>query len=207
VPNPICIHLVRHAEVHNPDEIIYGRLAGFRLSEKGRAQAKAIGEALKDADLSALYSSPMVRAVETAEAIVAFHDGLQITISDLINEVYTPFEGRPISDFTGSNYDFYTESNPPYERPTDILERGREFIQELRQEHARECVAAVTHGDVVAFLLLWATGRPATLDERLVLYKDRVAKGSVTTFTFRTGEPDELPEVEYLPPAEVGEES
>ena len=30
------VHLVRHGEVHNPDGILYGRLAGFHLSEAGR---------------------------------------------------------------------------------------------------------------------------------------------------------------------------
>jgi broad specificity phosphatase PhoE len=34
------IHLLRHGEVHNPTKVLYGRLPGFRLSERGLEQAE-----------------------------------------------------------------------------------------------------------------------------------------------------------------------
>jgi len=40
------VHLVRHGEVYNPDGVLYGRLPGFRLSDKGNRQAQAVAEAL-----------------------------------------------------------------------------------------------------------------------------------------------------------------
>ncbi|MGO1497115.1 MAG: histidine phosphatase family protein, partial [Agrococcus casei] len=33
------LHLVRHGEVHNPDGILYGRIPGYRLSERGERMA------------------------------------------------------------------------------------------------------------------------------------------------------------------------
>ena len=34
------IHLMRHGEVHNPEGVLYGRLPGYRLSERGAAMAR-----------------------------------------------------------------------------------------------------------------------------------------------------------------------
>ena len=40
------VHLLRHGEVYNPDGLLYGRLPGYRLSERGRRQAELVAEAL-----------------------------------------------------------------------------------------------------------------------------------------------------------------
>ena len=53
------IYLMRHGHVHNPQNILYGRLPGFSLSEMGIGQAQAAGEWLADKPISAIYSSPM----------------------------------------------------------------------------------------------------------------------------------------------------
>jgi broad specificity phosphatase PhoE len=63
------IFLIRHAEVENPRRLLYGHLDGFQLSARGRAQAAAVGDRLRAADLKRIVSSPLARAVETAELI------------------------------------------------------------------------------------------------------------------------------------------
>ena len=62
------LHLVRHGEVENPRGVIYGRLPGYNLSERGRRQAAAAARRLRDADLAAVWASPLERAQETAQA-------------------------------------------------------------------------------------------------------------------------------------------
>ena len=89
---PQTIHLVRHGEVENPKGIIYGRLPGFRLSERGRQQAAAAGRRLADADVGAIWASPLERAQETAQAIAEVH-GLPITTDDRLLESLSAFEG------------------------------------------------------------------------------------------------------------------
>lgn len=86
------IHLVRHGEVENPKGIIYGRLPGFHLSERGRRQAAAAAERLKDADIGAIWASPLERAQETATFIAERH-GLSITTDDRLLESVNSFEG------------------------------------------------------------------------------------------------------------------
>jgi broad specificity phosphatase PhoE len=67
----IAVHLVRHGEVENPERVMYGRLPGFSLSERGRAHARAAAAYLADEPgaIDALISSPLERARETAEIL------------------------------------------------------------------------------------------------------------------------------------------
>jgi broad specificity phosphatase PhoE len=86
------VHLVRHGEVYNPDRILYGRIPGFHLSEVGQLMAKAAADYLAGRDVIVLKSSPLQRAVETAEPIAA-ELGLPIQIDDRLIEPWNYFEG------------------------------------------------------------------------------------------------------------------
>jgi broad specificity phosphatase PhoE len=86
------VHLVRHGEVENPKGVIYGRLPGYHLSERGRRQARAAAEHLRDAQLGALWASPLERAQETAEVIAERH-GIDINTDDRLIESFTWLEG------------------------------------------------------------------------------------------------------------------
>lgn len=93
------VHLVRHAEVHNPDGVSYGRLPGFHLSDRGRAQARALAAHLAGADVVAVLTSPLDRATETATPIAAAH-GLAVITDERLIEAVSLFEGRrfPVGD-------------------------------------------------------------------------------------------------------------
>lgn len=88
------IHLVRHAEVDNPRNVWYGRLPGFVLSERGRRQSIALAEHFEDHSLAVVYSSPLERAVETAQAISAPHE-LSVEMDEEIIEAGTYLQGKP----------------------------------------------------------------------------------------------------------------
>lgn len=86
------VHLVRHGEVHNPDGVLYGRIPGFGLSEAGRVMAKGAADFLAGRDIIVLRSSPLERALETAEPISA-ELGLPIEVDDRLIEPWNYFEG------------------------------------------------------------------------------------------------------------------
>ena len=66
------VHLVRHGEVYNPDQVLYGRLPGFHLSDHGRADGRARGaRPCRGRDVAAVVASPLERAQETAAPIAA----------------------------------------------------------------------------------------------------------------------------------------
>ncbi|WP_026917396.1 histidine phosphatase family protein [Gordonia shandongensis] len=90
------VHLMRHGEVHNPEGVLYGRLPGYRLSETGRAQARAVAESLADHDISHVFASPLQRAQETATPIAETH-GVQISTTDDLIEADNQFEGLKVA--------------------------------------------------------------------------------------------------------------
>jgi 2,3-bisphosphoglycerate-dependent phosphoglycerate mutase len=68
------LHVVRHADaVPESDDAfkVYDDYEAHPLSARGRAQAEAVADRLSDANIAAVYSSPVRRAHETAEAIAA----------------------------------------------------------------------------------------------------------------------------------------
>lgn len=77
------LHLVRHGEVANPDHIVYASLAGFGLSPRGRRQAEATAARLTTRPVSAVWSSPLDRARETADLIAAHFDLAVLVDPDL----------------------------------------------------------------------------------------------------------------------------
>src|SRR5512137_923961 len=105
IPHPTPLHLVRHGEVDNPTGIFYGRLPRYALGTEGRAQAVATARLLADEPVTAIYTSPMLRARQTARAIAREHKGRQVRVSSLLNEVNVPLEGRPLEEGIAANLD------------------------------------------------------------------------------------------------------
>ncbi|MGI4893778.1 MAG: histidine phosphatase family protein, partial [Janthinobacterium lividum] len=95
------VHLVRHGEVYNPERVLYGRLPGFRLSERGQAMAARLGEYFAEHDLASVTASPLQRAQETATPIAAAHD-LPLGTDARLIEAGNQFEGRRVTEGRGS---------------------------------------------------------------------------------------------------------
>ncbi|GAB4429292.1 MAG: histidine phosphatase family protein [Anaerolineae bacterium] len=196
------LHLVRHGEVYNPLRQYYGRLPGFRLSENGLAQARVTAHKLgqHSNSIAAVFSSPMERTTETATEILKQLNGQTLQISELLNEVYSPFDGQPIAVLVERNWDLYSGTQPPFEQPADILGRAKAFIAQVRKEYAGGDVVAVTHGDFVAAVMLWSLGQPMTPEHKKPLYRDYIGHASVTSFTFHSESDDEVPKFRYFEP-------
>ncbi|HEV3472197.1 MAG TPA: histidine phosphatase family protein [Actinomycetota bacterium] len=86
------VHLVRHGQVENPKGVIYGRMPGYHLSERGRRQARAAAQRLAEFDVGAVWASPLERAQETA-AFIAEPHGLEVVTDDRLIESGNTFEG------------------------------------------------------------------------------------------------------------------
>jgi Fructose-2,6-bisphosphatase len=93
------IHLVRHGEVNNPDGVLYGRLGGFGLTDRGHKMAGAVGKFFQDRPVTAVVSSPLTRATQTADAI-ADATGCTVTTDDRFIEGANQFEGSRVSPQT-----------------------------------------------------------------------------------------------------------
>ena len=180
------IHFVRHGDVFNPQKILYGRLPDYHLSALGQQQAAAAGAYLQDRPLAAIYSSPQLRAQETAAAIARLHPGLAVQTTPLLDEVDSPHEGRRLADLDSEGWLLYTDLPAGYETPADIVGRVVRLIGELRAAYPGREVVAVSHGDVVLAMRFWVEGIPFSdaNKNRTSLYP---ATASVTTLTFAPG--------------------
>jgi len=144
------VHLIRHGKVHNPSNVRYGRAPGFHLSELGRAQAKAAGAHLRDAGqpLAALVSSPLERAVETAE-LIGGELGMALTARDeRVTEAHNRFDGLHRWAFLQPWHwhRLYNPWRPSWAEPFgDVAARMLAAIGDLRERHAGTAVAIVSH--------------------------------------------------------------
>ena len=194
------VHVMRHGEVYNPSGILYGRLPGYRLSDKGKAQARKVAEALADRDLVLVVASPLQRAQETATPIAARHDLPVETDPDLI-ESLNYFEGKRVSPGDGAWRDprgWWQLRNPftpswgePYK---DIAARMHTAIDKARARAAGHEALCVSHQLPVWTLRQSLTGQRLWHDPR----KRECAVASLTSFVF---DGDTVVDVEYSEPA------
>ena len=204
------IHLIRHGEVHNPQQILYGRLPRFALSANGRRQARQTGAHLSNVPIQAVFSSPMLRTRQTTRLMFDHGGRFKVHISSLLNEVCTAFQGMPGAEIDARNGDVYTGADACFEQPRDVVARTRKFIARMRRHFAGGQVVAVTHGDVIAFLVLWAKGfDPTPGNKPRLKYAgypvSYPAHASITSLTYQTVSPHEKPKMHYWQPEFIKE--
>lgn len=147
---PTTIHLVRHGQVHNPQGVIYGRLPGFHLSERGKLQAKATSDHLKHRQIGAIHASPLERAQETA-AVIAEPHGLDVQTDPRLLESGTTLEGvaRTLVGIFGNPSKWWQLRNPfkPSwgESFAEIKTRVLEAVWEAAAEAGDGEVVVVSH--------------------------------------------------------------
>lgn len=196
------VHLLRHGEVHNPDGILYGRLPGYHLSERGQKMADRVAEFLKENgnDIAVVVSSPLERAVETAEAVAdAF--GLDVRTDPRLMEAENIFEGLTFGVGDGSllrpGHWRYLR-NPlrpswgePYIRQA---ERMLAAVKDAREQAAGREALCVSHQLPIWVLRRHVEGKRLWHDPR----KRQCALASLTSLTFTDAE---IESVSYVEPA------
>ncbi len=194
------VHLLRHGEVHNPEGVLYGRLPGYRLSDRGEQMAQLAAEALAGHDIAAVVSSPMERAQQTAEPIAKGH-GHDIAIEPLAIEADNVFEGQRVSVGDGvlrqpaTWRHLWNPFRPSWGEPyDDVAARMRQAIINTRElAPGRESVL-VSHQLPIWIARLDAEGRRLWHDPR----SRQCNLASLTSLTF---DDDELVAITYSEPA------
>lgn len=143
--------LVRHAE---PLEDMRGRCYGsldVGLSPRGAREA----ERLARLECDAVYSSPRIRALDTAKPIVAAR-GLDLHIDEDLRELdFGELEGRTFDEIAATEPELYRAW---MERPTTVTFPGGESFALLKERAlasleriraAHDCAAVVTHGGII----------------------------------------------------------
>ncbi len=145
-----------------------GRGFDLPLSPEGRAEAEAAARRLAGEPLDAVYSSPLLRARQTAETIAASH-GLAIRlVDDLIEVDVGQWEGRSweeISKTDAEAYRLFTADAAihPYlggEDMTMVLDRAAPALERLMSENLGRLIVVVAHNVVNRVWLAHLLGLP-----------------------------------------------
>jgi broad specificity phosphatase PhoE len=197
------VHLVRHGEVANPDGVLYGRLAGFVLSEDGEMMAKNAASFLAGRDVTLVRSSPLERAIQTAEPIAA-QFSLPIETDERLIEPWNHFEGLTVGVGDGSlrapRHWIYLRNpfRPSWGEPyKDVAARVLAAAGDAAEAaHGHEAVC-VSHQLPIWVTRRFAEGRRLWHDPR----RRQCALGSVTSLTYHG---DQLVSVAYAEPSGSG---
>lgn len=200
------VHLLRHGEVHNPTGVLYGRLPGFHLSDRGRQMAERVAAHLageleaERRDVVHVVASPLQRAQETAEPIAAAF-GLDIAADDRLLEARNHFEGLTFGVGDGS-----------LRRPSHWRHLWNPFLpswgEPYREQVARMLAAVASARDAAAGheavvvshqLPIWVTRQ--ALEGRRLWHDPRRRECSVASLTSLTYDGSALVAVSYAEPA------
>jgi broad specificity phosphatase PhoE len=157
-------YFMRHGEVYNPENILYGRLPNFRLSNNGKKQVERAVGFFQNIKIDILYSSPLLRAKETAKIIGSLL-GLPVYQSSLLNEVKLIFQGTTLCEYKKNiQPHLYTKKylDQGQESIPDIFKRMMRFVQVVTKKYKGKTILAVSHGDPIGILKAKATNHQFT---------------------------------------------
>ena len=130
------IYIIRHGKTElNKAKVLQGR-SNFPLNEEGIRQAREAAELLGDVSFSRVFSSPLTRAVQTAE-ILAPH--IKPVIDERLIEMdYGPYERADLTHLPPEILTFFSDfvHNPApdgMEQLSSVVERAGEFLEDIRQ--------------------------------------------------------------------------
>jgi probable phosphoglycerate mutase len=182
--------LIRHALCDPVGHSIAGRTPGVHLNAAGRIEADALAARLSNLEISAIYSSPLERALETAAPIAA-RSGLQVVPAPGLLEIdFGDWTGKPLAELDQRpewrcfNSSRSTTRIPGGEEMAEVLARTLTEVARIRTAHPGPAalVALVSHGDVLRTLLTHFLGIPLDFVHRL-----EVSPASVSVVALEDG--------------------
>ena len=171
-PTATALLLVRHAET---DDNVSMRLSGWTdtdLTQRGESQVELLADHFKrhHGQIDALYSSPLIRARRTAEAIGALTGHTPILLDDLREMYFGELDGRPFEELREA-YAHLLEADenseledfvwPSGESRSGFTSRVTRATNHIARQHPGRAVGIVTHGGFIATLLTVVNGESA----------------------------------------------
>jgi len=156
------IIFLRHGQAkNNTERVLAGRTPGIPLTEKGIDQAEKAAKFLEDMNISAIYSSPIQRAKNTAE-IVGKHNSIDVKIDDRLIELdMGKFTGIPYDEIFSSHGNVFMKfykgeleiAHNGVETFADVKKRVLGIVDHVIENHPDENVVLVTHMDPIKAML------------------------------------------------------
>jgi len=158
--------LIRHGQSEGNAERRFGGHTATPLSPRGRKQAQATAQALKDDQLTAIYSSDLARAVETARPLARL-TGLPIDTTEAFRE-------RSVGVMEGLTFEDAAQRHPEEyaallrrdfehvlsggESYRQLLDRARNKLDEVIEQHKGGRIAVFSHTGTICIMALHLMG-------------------------------------------------
>jgi len=170
------LFMIRHAaNDFVQDGKLAGRLPDVHLNDQGRQQAEQMAVRMAKVKLDAIYSSPLERAVETAEYIARPRE-LAIQTRDGLNEIDCgTWTSQKIDDLNKTDewrmFQVYPSGArmPQGETGSQMQTRAVREVQALCAAHPEGSLAIVSHADVIKALVAHYAGVHLDLFQRLIV--------------------------------------
>ena len=156
------IIFLRHGQAeNNTKKILAGRTPGINLTEEGKKQAEQAGKILESLDVSAIYSSPIDRAVQTTEIIKKYSNVEYKTDDRLIELDMGQFTMMPYQEIFNKHGNvflkFYSGSEEVSENGVEtfanVKKRINDMVDFVITKHKNENVVLVTHMDPIKAMI------------------------------------------------------
>ncbi len=168
--------LIRHGENdYVKTGKLPGQVPGIHLDERGQKQAAALGEALKDVPITAIYSSPLERALETAAPIANARKLQIVTEPELKDTDVGSWQGKSLKVLRHTKVWSLVQSAPSRFRFPDgesFVESQARFvrvIERMIRAHNKpgDIIVVVFHADPIKLVVSHFLGLPLDHFQRL----------------------------------------
>jgi probable phosphomutase (TIGR03848 family) len=199
--------LIRHGENdYVKTGKLAGRLPGVHLNEKGQKQAQALGEALKDVPIKAVYSSPLERAMETAAPIAESHKLTIVQQPDLMDTDIGKWQGKSLAVLRLTKAWKIVQNAPSRfrfpegESFVDAQTRYVDTLERIIAKHKpNDVVAVVFHADPIKLAVSHFLGMPLDHFQRLSCDTGSLTALHVSETSANLIKLNQRPPFEFLP--------
>jgi probable phosphomutase (TIGR03848 family) len=158
--------LVRHGLTEMTGPVLAGWTPGVHLNERGREQAALLAKRLVSLPLDLIVASPLERCQETARAVLAGRDGLELRTDERFGEVrYGDWTGRPLKELAKEELWKVVQTHPSAARfpgGESLAEAQHRAVAAVREWNERLGPKATylvcSHGDIIKSVVADALG-------------------------------------------------
>ncbi len=170
------LFLIRHGQNDWVGKRLAGRTAGVHLNQTGQQQAQSIADILSKLPFKAIYSSPLERAMETAQPL-ADKLSLPVLIKDGLLEInFGDWQGKTIKQLQRMKL-WKTVQNQPQEMHfpggesfEQAQKRLVDCVENLRNQHTKEdLIACFSHSDSIRLLVTHYLAMPLAAFQRVAI--------------------------------------
>lgn len=163
------IYLIRHGQTQwNIERRLQG-VGDSPLTEKGKLDAKLLGDRLKEIDIDIIYSSPSIRAINTSK-IIRGKRNIEILLDEDLKEMNIgSWQGKVLDEIRiKCPQEYHSYWNTPHlyiginggENFYQVQKRAISFIENIIRERKYNNILVVSHGDTIKSIITYYQNKP-----------------------------------------------